>query len=138
MSTIKNIDTIGIAGIMNNPLDSTQYPSLSKIQDVIKPFNDSVLDSAVKQLKSEYNSINEVTISPCYTVTYSLHSVNSVKLYVYFFSSTWSLLCACFFMIILPLPSLPFLYYLCRLYFLTICAIIISEGGDYNDNCKNT
>lgn len=114
MSTIKN-DEIRLSGIatMSKPLDSTQYPSLSKIQDVIKPFNDSVLDSAVKQLKSEYNSINEVTISPCYTVTYSLHSVNSVKLYIYFSSSTWSLLCAYFFMIILPLPSPTFLYYLC-------------------------
>ena len=132
MSTIKN-EEARLSGIatMSKPLDSTQYPSLSKIQDVIKPFNDSVLDSAVKQLKSEYNSINEVTISPCYTVTYSLHSVNSVKLYIYFSSSTWSLLCAYFFMIILPLPSPTFLYYLRRLYFLTICAIIISEGGDY-------
>lgn len=101
MSTIKN-DEIRLSGIatMSKPLDSTQYPSLSKIQDVIKPFNDSVLDSATKQLKSEYNSINEVTISPCYTVTYSLHSVNSVKLYIYFSSSTWSLLCACFFTLI--------------------------------------
>ena len=114
MSTIKN-DEIRLSGIatMSKPLDSTQYPSLSKIHDVIKPFNDSVLDSAVKQLKSEYNSINEVTISPCYTVTYSLHSVNSVKLYIYFSSSTWSLLCAYFFMIILPLPSPTFLYYFC-------------------------
>ena len=114
MSTIKN-EEARLSGIatMSKPLDSTQYPSLSKIQDVIKPFNDSVLDSAVKQLKSEYNSINEVTISPCYTVTYSLHSVNSVKLYIYFSSSTWSLLCAYFFMIILPLPSPTFLYYFC-------------------------
>lgn len=133
MSTIKNEET-RLSGIatMSKQLDSEKYPSLSKIQDVIKPFNDSVLDSATKQLKSEYNAINEVNHSPCYTVTYSLHSVNSVKLYIYFFSSTWSLLCACFFMIILPLPSLPFLYYLCRLYFLTICAIITFRGDDYN------
>lgn len=98
MSTIKNEET-RLSGIatMSKQLDSEKYPSLSKIQDVIKPFNDSVLDSATKQLKSEYNAINEVNHSPCYTVTYSLHSVNSVKLYIYFSSSTWSLLCACFF-----------------------------------------
>lgn len=114
MSTIRN-DEIRLSGMatMCKPFDETNYASLSKIKDVIKPFNDSVLDSAVKQLKSEYNSINEVTISPCYTVTYSLHSVNSVKLYIYFSSSTWSLLCAYFFMIILPLPSPTFLYYFC-------------------------
>ena len=37
MSTIKN-DEIRLSGIatMSKPLDSTQYPSLSKIQDVIK------------------------------------------------------------------------------------------------------
>ena len=43
------------------------------------------------------NNSKAVNHSPCYTVTYSLHSVNSVKLYIYFSSSTWSLLCACFF-----------------------------------------
>ena len=58
------------------------------------------------------NNSKAVNHSPCYTVTYSLHSVNSVKLYIYFSSSTWSLLCAYFFMIILPLPSPTFLYYL--------------------------
>ena len=111
MSTIKNEET-RLSGIatMSKQLDSEKYPSLSKIQDVIKPFNDSVLDSATKQLKSEYNAINEVNHSPCYTVTYSLHSVNSVKLYIYFSSSTWSLLCACFFTLIfvrlLPLNRL--------------------------------
>lgn len=128
MSTIKNIDTIGIAGIMNNPLDSVTRTSALK--DIVKPFDDSLIDSVARIGSVKYNN-DEVNHSPCYTVTYSLHSVNSVKLYIYFSSSTWSLLCACFFMIILPLPSLPFLYYLCRLYFLTICAIIISEGGDY-------
>lgn len=88
MSTIKNEET-RLSGIatMSKQLDSEKYPSLSKIQDVIKPFNDSVLDSATKQLKSEYNAINEVNHSPCYTVTYSLHSVNSVKLYIYFFQA---------------------------------------------------
>lgn len=59
------------------------------------------------------NNSKPVNHSPCYTVTYSLHSVNSVKLYIYFSSSTWSLLCAYFFMIILPLPSPTFLYYFC-------------------------
>ena len=43
------------------------------------------------------NNSKAVNHSPCYTVTYSLHSVNSVKLYIYFSSSTWSLLCACFY-----------------------------------------
>ena len=34
------------------------------------------------------NNSKAVNHSPCYTVTYSLHSVNSVKLYIYFSSST--------------------------------------------------
>lgn len=123
MSTIKNEET-RLSGIatMSKQLDSEKYPSLSKIQDVIKPFNDSVLDSATKQLKSEYNAINEVNHSPCYTVTYSLHSVNSVKLYIYFSLSTWSLLCACFFMIILPLPLTSFLVLLMPIvFFYSLC-----------------
>ena len=97
MSTIKN-DEIRLSGIatMSKPLDSTQYPSLSKIQDVIKPFDDSLIDSVARIGSVKYNN-DEVNHSPCYTVTYSLHSVNSVKLYIYFSSSTWSLLCACFF-----------------------------------------
>lgn len=33
------------------------------------------------------NNSKAVNHSPCYTVTYSLHSVNSVKLYIYFSSS---------------------------------------------------
>ena len=90
MSTIKN-EEARLSGIatMSKPLDSTQYPSLSKMQDMIKPIDTSVLNS-VKQISStlpKYND-DEVTISPCYTVTYSLHSVNSVKLYIYFSSST--------------------------------------------------
>ena len=40
----------------------------------------------------------------------------------------------CSTMFTLHYPSPTFLYYLRRLYFFTICAIIISEGGDYNDN----
>lgn len=99
MSTIRN-DEIRLSGMatMCKPFDETNYASLSKIKDVIKPIDTSVLNS-VKQISStlpKYND-DEVTISPCYTVTYSLHSVNSVKLYIYFSSSTWSLLCACFF-----------------------------------------
>ena len=43
MSTIKNIDTIGIAGIMNNPLDSVTRTSALK--DIVKPFDDSLIDS---------------------------------------------------------------------------------------------
>lgn len=105
MSTIKNIDTIGIAGIMNNPLDSVTRTSALK--DIVKPFDDSLIDSVARIGSVKYNN-DEVNHSPCYTVTYSLHSVNSVKLYIYFSSSTWSLLCACFFMIILPLPSPTF------------------------------
>ena len=34
-------------------------------------------------------------------------------------------------MFTLHYPSPTFLYYLRRLYFFTVCAIIISEGGDY-------
>jgi len=94
MSTIKNIDTIGIAGIMNNPLDSVTRTSALK--DIVKPFDDSLIDSVARIGSVKYNN-DEVNHSPCYTVTYSLHSVNSVKLYIYFSSSTWSLLCACFF-----------------------------------------
>lgn len=99
MSTIKNIDTIGIAGIatMNNPLDSVTRSSALK--DIVKPFDDSLIDSVARIGSVNYNN-DEVNHSPCYTVTYSLHSVNSVKLYIYFSSSTWSLLCACFFMLI--------------------------------------
>lgn len=48
----------------------------------------SSCNSLINVTKTLNNSINEVTISPCYTVTYSLHSVNSVKLYIYFSSST--------------------------------------------------
>ena len=86
MSTIRN-DEIRLSGMatMCKPFDETNYASLSKIKDVIKPIDTSVLNS-VKQISStlpKYND-DEVTISPCYTVTYSLHSVNSVKLYIYF------------------------------------------------------
>lgn len=102
MSTIRN-DEIRLSGMatMCKQFDETNYASLSKIKDVIKPIDTSVL-SSVKQISStlpKYND-NEVNHSPCYTVTYSLHSVNSVKLYIYFSSSTWSLLCACFFTLI--------------------------------------
>lgn len=97
MSTIKNIDTIVIAGIMNNPLDSVTRTSALK--DIVKPFDDSLIDSVARIGSVKYNN-DEVNHSPCYTVTYSLHSVNSVKLYIYFSSSTWSLLCACFFTLI--------------------------------------
>ena len=90
MSTIRN-DEIRLSGMatMCKPFDETNYASLSKIKDVIKPIDTSVLNS-VKQISStlpKYND-DEVTISPCYTVTYSLHSVNSVKLYIYFSSTT--------------------------------------------------
>lgn len=44
MSTIKN-EEARLSGIatMSKPLNSTQYPSLSKMQDMIKPIDTSVL-----------------------------------------------------------------------------------------------
>ena len=92
----KHIDNSELAGkvaVGLTPMAKTMVGAISTITESATATIPKELSIAINNENNFRKAISKkaVTRSPCYAVTHSLHSVNSAKIYIYFYVSFFTL-----------------------------------------------